>query len=265
MKILDFHGHFFPDEMAEHAVETVESISGGEIVPVLDGTMNGLLTGMSESGITTTVTLPVATKPEHVESINSNLPQESEEIVPFGALSPFSETWESDIDFLVEQGIKGVKLHPEYQGFYIDDTNYFPIYEKLAESNIIALFHTGYDPGPFSSDHATPRMVKTMMDAVPNFTIIAGHFGGLSMWEEVQEFLVGENIYFDTAAIMNHIDPKLFEKMVHSHGSEKVLFGSDTPWEDQKASIDFILRSGLTDQQKENILWNSGMELLNRR
>ncbi len=264
MKILDFHGHFFPDEVAEHAVETVESISGGKIIPVLDGTMNGLLAGMSEAGVTTTVTLPVATKPEHVESINSILPQMSDKIVPFGALSPFAENWEDHIDCLVEQKIKGVKLHPEYQGFYIDDPKYFPIYQKLADSNIMALFHTGYDPGPFSRDHATPKMVRTVLDAIPNFTIIAGHFGGLLMWDEVEQYLVGQNIYFDTAAIATLIDPKQFVRIVNNHGSEKVLFGSDTPWEGQKVSIDFILSSDLTDQQKENILWNSGTELLNR-
>jgi len=264
MDILDFHTHFFPDEIAPHAIKTVTEISGGEITPLLDGTMQGLQNGMKANGITTSVTLPVATKPEQVSSINSSLPVLSEGIIPFGAINPFSETWESDIDFIVNQGICGVKLHPEYQGFHIDNSRFFPFYEKLAESNLIALFHTGYDPGPFSSDHATPMKVNKMIREVPELTVVAAHFGGLLMWDDVLTELAGENIWFDTAAIAGRISPALFKMIVSKHDSEKILFGSDTPWEDQRTSIDFIIDSNLTESLTEKILGINGRKLLHR-
>lgn len=264
MNIIDFHSHFFPDEIADHAVQTVAEICDGVIVPVLDGTMDDMIRSMDRNGISKSVTLPVATKPEQVPGINANLPLNSDRIVPFGAANPFSENWENEIDYLVEKGVKGVKLHPEYQGFYIDDPVYYPFYEKLASANLITLFHAGYDPGPFSRDHAKPGMFLSLMENIPNLTIVAGHFGGLLMWDEVLEHLAGKDIWFDTAAICDFIDPKLFEKIVNIHGADKVLYGSDTPWEGQGKSISFITDSGLTDLQKEEILGTNAETLLNR-
>ncbi len=263
MDIVDFHAHFFPDEIAQHAVKTVTEICDGVITPELDGTLKSLLAGMKETGISSSVTLPVATKPEQVESINSSLTTNNSSIIPFGALNPFSENWEKDIDHLVSIGVKGVKLHPEYQGFYIDKPQFFPFYEKIADAGLIALFHTGYDPGPFSRDHATPSMVKSMIQAVPKLKVVTAHLGGLLMWDEVLELLVGENIWLDTSAIAGRIPPEQFEKICNQHDAEKILFGSDTPWESQQSSIDFITRSNLEESVKESILGENARKLLN--
>ncbi len=263
MKIIDFHGHFFPDALAERAVKTVADMCGGEIVPALDGTLGNLLAGMEKFGISQTVNLPVATKPESVTPINSGLLMDNPQIIPFGALSPFSLTWESDIDFVVSKKIKGIKLHPEYQGFYMNDPAYIPFYQKIADSNLIALFHAGYDPGPFSRDHALPQMFLELKEAVPNLTIVAGHFGGLMMWDDVERYLVGSDIYFDTAAIADFLPQKQFVDMATRHGIEKVLFGSDTPWEDQGKAIRYITESTLSDSAKEQILYQNADRLLN--
>lgn len=264
MKIIDFHSHFFPDEIADHAVQTVAEICGGKIVPVLDGTFDAMIRSMDRNGIEKSVTLPVATKPEQVPGINANLPLTSDRIIPFGAVNPFSENWEAEIDDLAAKGVKGVKLHPEYQGFYIDDPQYFPFYEKLASADLITLFHAGYDPGPFTRDHAKPAMFLSILENIPDLRVVAGHFGGLLMWDEVLEHLAGKDIWFDTAAICDFIDPQLFEKIVNIHGAEKVLYGSDTPWDGQEKSISFITDSTLSDTQKEMILGLNAETLLNR-
>ncbi|MCP4294767.1 MAG: amidohydrolase family protein, partial [Proteobacteria bacterium] len=164
---------------------------------------------------------------------------------------------------LAKMGIKGVKLHPEYQGFYIDDPVYFPFYEKLASVGLIALFHAGYDPGPFTSDHAEPHMFLNLLNNIPDLTVVAGHLGGLLMWDSVLEHLCGKNIWFDTAAIHDFIDPELFLKITEKHDCEKILMGSDTPWESPERSIEFIMKSKLTDQQKEMILGKNAEKILN--
>lgn len=253
MEIIDFHGHFFPDSLAERAVKTVAEMCGGEIVPALDGTLAELIRGMEQFGISQTINLPVATKPESVMPINSTLLLDNPKIISFGALSPFSSTWESDIDFLKKVGVKGVKLHPEYQGFYLNDPAYLPFYRKIADAGFITLFHAGFDPGPFSRDHALPEMFLELKQNVPNLTIVAGHFGGLLMWDDVEKYLIGTDIYFDTAAIADFLPQEQFVDMATRHGIDKVLFGSDTPWEDQGKAIRYIVESSLSESAKEQI------------
>ncbi len=263
MKIIDMHGHFFPDALAKRAVQTVADMCGGEILPALDGTLADLIRGMDRFGISQTVNLPVATKPESVMPINSGLLLDNNRIISFGALSPYSPTWESDIDFVASIGVKGIKLHPEYQGFYMNDPAYFPFYQKIADAGLITLFHAGYDPGPFSRDHALPQMFLELKAAVPNLTIIAGHFGGLMMWNDVEKYLVGSDIYFDTAAIADFLPQEQFVRMTLLHGTEKVLFGSDTPWEDQGKAIRYIVESSLDDTAKEALFHKNAERLLN--
>lgn len=262
MDIIDFHGHFFPDLLAERAVKTVSEMCEGTIVPALNGTLTYLIWGMDQFGISQTVNLPVATKPESVAPINQGLCLTNKRIIPFGALHPFSPTWESDIDNLVNLGVKGIKLHPEYQGFYVNTPSIIPFYQKIADSELIALFHAGYDPGPFSRDHAVPEMFLELKRAVPNLTIVAGHFGGLMMWDDVETHLIGTDIYFDTAAIADFLPQDRFVDMVLRHGVEKVLFGSDTPWEDQGKAIRYVMESSLPDSAKKQIMFLNAKRLM---
>jgi len=154
--IIDFHTHIFPDSLAERAIKVVKENS-----PVsrnyTDGTASGLIDSMVSSGISRSVLLPIATKVTQVRQINqSALDFKNQCFIPFGTLHPDDPDFEKEITFLVENGIKGIKLHPEYQTFYIDDRRYYPIYEALEASGLVTLFHAGRDPGPFSNDHALP-------------------------------------------------------------------------------------------------------------
>jgi predicted TIM-barrel fold metal-dependent hydrolase len=261
MKIIDFHTHFFPDTLADHAVNSVVEICNGEIQSHLDGRLSSLKVGMDSAGISQSITLPVATRPEHTASINPNLPLNDDRIIPFGALHPDAD-FESDLDFLLSKGVKGVKLHPEYQGFYITDEKYKPFFDALSQSNLIVLFHAGYDPGPFSRDHCTPADFKVLLSNFPKLNIVAAHLGGLAMWNDVEEHLVGKDLFLDTAAISSFISKEQFVRIARNHGVEKILFGSDSPWCSQQESIDFIIESGLKDFEIEIILSKNATALL---
>lgn len=260
--VIDFHGHFFPDEIAENAVSTVAEICCGVIKPQLDGLLSSLIESSKMNGIEKVVTLPVATKVEQVTSINRNLLLDNLHIVPFASMHPDMSNFTEEISFIVKKGVLGVKLHPEYQNFYITDKRYKPFFDALATSGLLVLMHTGYDPGPFTSDHATPAMVADLLENHPGLRLIAAHLGGLQMWDEVERCLVGKDLYLDTAAIAGLISSEQFERICHAHGSDKVLFGSDTPWEAQDKAISFIMDSGLSLSEKEQILYKNAEKLL---
>jgi predicted TIM-barrel fold metal-dependent hydrolase len=219
---------------------------------------------MAANGIDRSVILPVATKPSQVPTINSISIQNNTDIVTFfGTLHPDSTDFVSEIARLKQSGIKGVKLHPEYQGFYIADKKYYPIYDALQDAEILVTMHTGKDPGPFASDHALPQAVKTLIKDFPRLRLIAAHMGGWRLWDMVEQELAGENIFFDTAAIYGIIDPALFVRLVRKHGAERILFASDSPWFDLGVARNWIDAQPLTSSEKEKIFFANANALLN--
>jgi len=266
MTIIDFHTHFFPPNLAQRAIKTLIDNAAPTIAMKnhTDGTVDGLMESMKRDGIDISVTLGVATKASQVPTINKGCAENSYPgIIQFGGLHPASENFEAEIDFLVDNGIKGIKFHPEYQSSYVDDKKTYPLYEKLASSGLIALFHSGKDPGPFTNDHALPPAMKKIHRDFPTLKMIAAHLGGWMVWDEVEETLAGAtDMYFDTAAIYRMLQPEQFVRICRKHGIEKILFGSDSPWYGQGASVEWIKRSGLNDAEMEAIFEKNAKRLL---
>lgn len=262
MHIIDFHTHYFPDELAPRAIATLlENTPENELFT--DGTSSGLQASMAKHHINQAVILPVATKPSQVDVINQHgLPAQHDCFIQFGALHPQTVDIDSVVLFLKKNGLKGVKLHPEYQHFYLDDPQHFPLFEALSGAGLITVVHAGSDPGPFSCDHALPIAFKTIQANFPRLTLVAAHMGGWQMWEEVRSTLCGTPLYMDTAAVAGHMDPDLFVEIARKQGCDKILFGSDSPWFDQGAAVRWIELLPLTDHEKELIFAANALHLL---
>jgi len=263
--IIDFHTHFFPPKLAERAIARLIENAAPTIAMKnhTDGTVRGLIESMRAGGVAKSVALPVATKPSQVPSINwdcaaSYYPG----VIQFGAMHPEMDRFEKEIDFLSANGIKGIKLHPEYQYSYVDDPKAFPMYEKLASAGFIVVFHSGKDPGPFTNDHAMPPALRKVHENFPALKMVAAHLGGWMVWKEVEETLAGLGIFFDTSAVCKLLPPEDFVRICRKHGIEKILFGSDSPWYDQKESVEWVKRSGLTDSELEAVFHKNAENLL---
>jgi len=265
MKIIDFHTHVFPPELAPRALKLL--IDNAAPTAVMknhtDGTADGLIESMRRSGIDKSVTMAIATKPSQVSTINKGCAESaSAEIIPFGTLHHDMESFDAEIDFLSASGIRGIKLHPEYQYCYIDDPKMYPAYEKLSAAGLIVLFHAGKDPGPFTNDHALPPAIRKVHEHFPSLKMAAAHMGGWKVWDEVEEVIAGIDIYFDTAAIYKWLPPRQFVRLCRKHGCEKILFGSDSPWYDQAECVEWLKRSGLNDVELEAVFYGNAKRLL---
>ena len=87
---------------------------------------------MRTAGIDRSLLLPIATKPSQTESINKWAASVSDQsIMSFGTIHPDYPLWKDQIEYLLHAGIKGIKFHPEYQDFYVDDERMFPLYDAL--------------------------------------------------------------------------------------------------------------------------------------
>ena len=262
--VIDFHTHAFNDKIAEKAIAKLEVVSNQKAYS------NGKIDAIDEiakSGvIDKAVLLPVATKPTQQTIINDwakEMGDKYENIIPFGSVHPFSEDVFEELQRIKEMGLYGVKLHPDYQEFFIDDEKVFPVYEKCAELSLPVIFHAGWDPLSPDLVHAPPKASRKAHEAVPQMTMILAHMGGMKHWEEVLEYIAGlENIYLDTAYTVNFMPTDIFREIVLKHGADKILFGSDFPWHKSSMEKEFIESLDFSDEDKKKILGENAKKLL---
>lgn len=263
MKIIDFHTHIFPDNLAQRAIDALKQYSP-EARSYTDGTLSGLRKSMKQAGISRAVLLPIATKPSQVATINKTCQTlMSDDCIPFGTLYPEGATFRDDLAMLKSLHVKGIKFHPEYQDFHIDEPRFFPMYEALQSLGMLVVFHAGKDPGPFTCDHALPPAFKKIHENFPRLTIVAAHMGGWKVWGDVEKYIIDLPIYFDTSALREWMEQKEFMRLARKHGTERLLFGTDSPWFDQGADIRWIDSMDLTQEEKDRIFYKNAESLLN--
>ena len=267
--IIDFHTHIFPDKIAERAVASLESNIHNrfrdDIRAVIPATLTALKESMAQNGIDYSVVMPIATNVHQSESINNfaKIVNETEGVISFGSLHPMQEDWESVLYDIKEKGLKGIKLHPEYQQFYIDSPESLRILKKCEELDLIVTLHAGKDHGIDPPVHCTPQMLRHALDYVSGEKIIAGHLGGWDSWDDVEKYLVGTPVLFDTAFTVDFIDKEQLVRIIKNHGSKKIVYGTDSPWEVQSHAAKFISALDLSQEEKDDIFYKNAQKLLN--
>jgi len=230
--IVDFHTHFYPDEVAPRAIKTMSQSSGHALFG--EGTYDSLVRFMDEDGVSLAVNLPVATRPEQVISINRRMIEYNRTqsrvhcFATYHPDFPSVGNLEEELAFLAEQGIRGIKIHPEYQHFYPDDPAMTSFYELCARYHFLLVIHAGRDIA-FRETHATPRRLREVVK-VKGLRVVLAHMGGFRLWEEVMDHLIGlPSLYLDTS-FCGELPPALFKEMILAHEPYRILFGSDFPW-----------------------------------
>ncbi len=267
--IIDFHTHIFPDKIAIATVEKLKSYlcdAGEECAAYTDGTLSSLRESMKKSGVDKSVILPVVTNPKQFDSINrfsAEVNKESD-IIAFGGIHPDNESPEEKLDFIKSLGLKGIKLHPDYQGTYINDEKYIRIIRYAEEIGLITLIHAGYDVLSPDNIHCTPDRAIDMLEktvAGKDNKIILAHLGGHRGAEESFEKLCGKNVWLDTSYVLNKIPSELVIRMFEKHGFDKILFASDSPWGDQKSFVETLKNLDISEENKEKIFCKNAEHL----
>ena len=266
--IIDFHTHAFADAVAQKAMAYLVDESG--YTPSHDGTLRGLCEACRRAGVAKAVVLSIATKPKQVPVINNwaigrgdgSVGANSESLVFFGTLHGGYEEYEAEIERLRAAGVRGVKMHPNYQEFFPDDEGLRPMFRALARAGLIALIHGGHDIA-FADAPGSPDRLARLNDAVPELVMVAAHFGGWRMWDDVDRYLIGRpNVYLDTSFTLGDLPDERFVDMARRHGLDRIVFGTDSPWRDQGDDVTYLGRLPFTDAERETILWKNAERLL---
>lgn len=261
--LFDSHIHIFPDKLKGKVLPKLGEISQSSYYR--GETLQEALAENAEQGVSHALALHIATNPKQQSSVNDfAIASQTENLLCFGSVHPMADGKIEELHRIYENGLKGVKLHPDYQEFFTNDEKMADIYETCEKLGLIMTFHAGFDPYSPEIIHNPPKFMAEVAKAYPNLTLIAAHMGGMKMSDEVEKHLVGlKNVYFDTAMASTFLDVETFEKLVKLHGAEKILFATDSPWSKATDEKELIEKTSLSTQEKENIYYKNAFSLFN--
>ncbi len=259
--LIDFHTHAFPDALCPRAVQKLAATAGE--APRTDGSLDDTRRVMRLHGVDRAVLANIAVSPSSQRSVNNWAGEvNGGEFIAFGSVHPDSPDWEQELDRIAGMGLRGIKLHPDYQGFFVDEPRMYPLYRHAAGLGLAILFHAGVDIGYPEPIHATPEGIRRVVLDLPGCRFIAAHMGGFRCWDGVEELLAGLPLCFDTAFCEGHLDREQMLRIIRKHGAENILFGSDLPWSDVDREYGFIKSLGLSREQEDGIFYKNALRLL---
>ena len=285
MKIIDMHTHTFPAKIAAGTLEKLSKMSGTQYFT--EGTEEALIDSQTKVAGTEEITmyslmLPVATAPSQVTKINDGVIRMAEErkakgLFSFGAMHPDFEDPEQELARLKEHGIKGIKLHPAYTATPIDAPKHIRILKSAASLGLSVTTHAGIDIGIPEHNYCDTKMLLHVLEQVPDTKLILAHMGGWTGWDDVARDLAGTPFYYDTSFSFGPLYPRQdkntaelatllseeeFVSLCHILGTEKILFGTDSPWADQMEYTNRFLSLSFSKEEQTQILYENAAGLI---
>lgn len=254
--IFDFHTHAYPEDVAPKSVNFLNRYY--HIHCQGDGTMGDLLRSAEASGVTHLLVHAVATKARQVENVNSWIGAHlAPNVYGFGTIHPGYKHIPKELARIRVLGLRGLKLHPDFQGYAADDPSMNAVYAGI-EGVMPVLIHAGDE----NSDLSAPWRIANLLGRYPRLTVIAAHLGGYKSWDEAETCLVGRNCYIDTSSALWAMTPERAVRIIRKHGVERVLFGTDYPLTFHREELARFRALGLSPGEEERILWRNAFELL---
>jgi hypothetical protein len=253
--VIDVHAHVFPRKILAKAVAAISTFYD-DLPMQSDGSLEMMKRRMQQTGVEKTIIFTTATAKSQVASIHEYIHTLQEEsdgtLIGFGTLHPDMTEIEieAEINNILRLGLRGIKLHPDFQHIAADSSAVFSMAEK-AQGRLPLLIHAGDYRYGFSH----PEQIRRLALAYPKLTVIAAHFGGWSQWNKSPDQLAGlPNVYVDTSSSLAFLSEDKVREMIERFGDDHVLFGSDFPMWDVMAELAGLRHLGLPEESLRKIL-----------
>jgi predicted TIM-barrel fold metal-dependent hydrolase len=257
--IIDGHTHVWPDAVAEKALAGVPGLKR-----VGDGTLTGLDEAMNDAGVDRAVCLGVAPAGKYVAAANDFLGGlDRSRFIGFGSVHP-DLTPEENLASLRANDLRGVKLHPVFQSYRLDDPRVLAILDAL-RGEFVVVTHVGpVGSDPAEADRCTPAMIRSIVEQLPGLELVACHFGGFHVLDQAEQHVIGMPVNVDTAwpPTLAEIEPSRLRDLIRRHGVERVIFASDWPMADIGHEVESIRSLGLERDEEDAILGGNLARLL---
>lgn len=260
--IIDIHAHVFPPKILTRAVESIGRFY--DLSMHCDGSLEHMLHENTECGIVRSVIFSTATSAKQVPSIHAFIHRLQEEsqgrLIGFGTLHPgmTPEEIRAEVDNIVALGLRGIKLHPDFQEIPADSKAVFSMAEAVS-GKLPLLIHAGDYRHGFSH----PFQIRRLAERFPALTLIAAHFGGWSEWDQAPDELSGlPNVFVDTSSTLDFVTPERANRMIEQFGVDHVLFGTDYPMWGAREELMRFSRLGLSNVDQRLILYDNAARIL---
>jgi hypothetical protein len=258
---IDFHVHAFPDALAQRAIPHLEK--EGNVKAFLDGKISSLLASMDGAGIGRSVVCSIATKAEQFAPILEWSKRiASPRIIPLPSIHPRDPDPPAKARLVAESGLIGIKLHPYYQDFDLDDPALFPLYGALEELGLLLVSHTGFDFAFPRDRKADPVRVLRVLERFPRLKFVATHIGAWDDWDEVERHIIGRPIHLEISMSLELLDRERARKMLLAHPADRILFGTDSPWTDQARTLRLARELDLGGDLERRLLHENARAIL---
>ncbi len=256
--IYDIHTHIFPQKIASHGVENIGRFYG--LTMRCDGTGESLGTLLPE-GMRCVIS-SASLKEETMCKGNDFLlefAKKNPDFIPFSSFFPFCPVLDAahELERVKKLGTKGIKMHPDFQQYYLDDPHVMEIYRVCAELELPVMFHVG----DRRYDYSSPKRMRNVIDKLPELKAIAAHMCGYSVWDEAEKYLIGTNVYTETSDSLDNMEPEQLVDMIRRHGVDKVMFGSDYPIISPADEYERTRKIPLTEEEKQKIFTENAEKL----
>ncbi len=257
IRIIDAHTHVFPDKIA---VKASESIGRFYDIPMnRDGRIDTLVQLSTNCCIERSVIFSTATRADQVQAINTFIAdtvRQNPRFIGLGTMHPglSLQAIRDEVRRLLSLGLKGIKLHPDFQSLYFDAEDMMPIYEQVLENGLCLVVHAGDHRHPYSH----PARIAAVARRYPALPIVAAHMGGWSQWTIGHQLLEPlSNVLVDTSSTMRFIPVEEMMRLIGVFGTDRILFGSDYPMWDPSDELDRFLALPLGESERKAILYDN--------
>ena len=285
MAFLDAHTHAYPDADLSLVVERVAALDGH--LPdehptkwrlVNNGSIETLVESERRAGIDGFVLLPISGRPDRSSRLNRWAAAQAarhSQIIPFGTLTPLSDSPEADLQEAVSLGIRGIKIHSVLQRIIPIEPRTLEWLEMIQPSGLPVLMDSMHLAGlrrfkphmkplldiwaPFETG---PPQIAFLARTFPRITFIAAHLGCLYGWDQLEPLFPLENVFFDLSFALEILPREEIRVIIEKKGVDHILYGSDCPWRDPSGSRRKFLELDLSTGVAEQIGGNNLLELL---
>jgi predicted TIM-barrel fold metal-dependent hydrolase len=167
----------------------------------------------------------------------------------------------------VNQGAKGIKLHPIIQNLPLHDIRIHEAVEAFAPHNLPILLHCGtmsYYLGEEKETRQTPaygevRYTQKLVSDFPTVSFVIGHAGLFEVQEVMERLGEFKNVWAD----ISFQSPENVTELISIFGPDRVLFGSDWPFGNRPPMKTIVREVCRGDRSLEKmIFWENAVRLL---
>ncbi len=276
--IVDFHTHNFPDSIAPRAIATMVEMLRHQFVPFGDGTLACQLADARANGIDRCVMCPIATKPSQADVIlrsaleirdGARGEEAARVIIPLASVHPADPDFKAHLKAIADAGIPGIKLHPYYQGFRLDDPAVVPFFAAVRDLGLMVIAHCGYDHGFLNIPMCCgPVEISALLAAVPGLgpRFVAAHLGGREgNPPRATDMLLDTGCLIDTACLEILQDDPDSIRVIETWPADRIVFGTDYPWNRQRRLVEWVQAHRPDPAEQELIFHRNAERILGLR